>query len=204
MVWVSIAILIAGVALLSSKPAPKPNNTRSGRSGSTASQANPFDDPAAAYELDSPVKPSFSKAGEDVEAAIPPGVGTAPPTERKRAQGILSRLFGGLPDAPAPASSSSTVPRAGGSGSAAAAGTTATAGTAGAALGRDDDSVFTTARGSQAGANEVELDEVDQLGYDDDGRSVRSVRTGKGGDGDDDDDDDFGDFEAATGAKRVN
>jgi hypothetical protein len=61
--------------------------------------------------------------------------------------------------------------------------------------GRDDDSVFASARGNQAGADEVELDEVDRLGYDNE--SVRSGRTGKG------DDDEFGDFERATGATRV-
>ncbi|BGP17792.1 hypothetical protein JCM10213_001706 [Rhodosporidiobolus nylandii] len=196
LIWVSIAILIAGVILLSSKPSPKPQ-TRPGRSGSTASVApgqNPFDD---RYELDSPGKPSFARAETDVEAAAP-AAAVAEATERKRGQGFLSKLFGGLPAADPSSSSASAAPR--------------NAAPAPQRRKPDEDlnsvagdSVFASERTSQVGADELEMDEVDRLGYEAPEGSVRSrrgsVRSGKPGA--ESDEDDFGDFETATGARRV-
>ncbi|GAA5852462.1 hypothetical protein JCM8547_006790 [Rhodosporidiobolus lusitaniae] len=191
LIWVSIVILIGGVGLLSAKPTPKASSRN--RSGSSASQhggapgSNPFDDPS--YELDSPVKPSFARTDTDVEAA-PPAAAAAAPPERKRGQGWLSKLFGGLPDAPPPptpatraarpASASQPHPHAPKS-----------------SVNGDDDSVFASELASQrGGAHEMELDEVDRLGYD--GASVSSLRKGEA-----EEDEDWGAFEEATGAKRV-
>ncbi|GAA5832415.1 hypothetical protein JCM11251_006447 [Rhodosporidiobolus azoricus] len=184
LIWVSIAILVVGVILLSSKPSPKPK-TRQNRSGSSASTtANPFDDPA--YELDSPVKPGFARQTTDIEAAAP----AAEEPQRKRGQGWLSKLFGGLP-AVEPATSTPSAPST----------ATQTGSSTPSASHKQDDlesadgaSVFNSERTSQRDAEELEMDEVDRLGY---AASVKSSKRGV------EDEDDFGDFEAATGAKRV-
>ncbi|GAA5904157.1 hypothetical protein JCM6882_003963 [Rhodosporidiobolus microsporus] len=181
LIWVSIAILIVGVILLSSKPSPKPKTrpNRSGSSASTTATANPFDDPS--YELDSPVKPGFSRQETDIEAAAP----AVEEPERKRGQGWLSKLFGGLP-AVQPAAAKPSASTTGSS-------------TPSTAARKQDDlesadgaSVFNSERASQRGAEELEMDEVDRLGY---AASVRSSKRGE--------DDDFGEFEEATGARRV-
>ncbi|GAA6003681.1 hypothetical protein JCM10207_003544 [Rhodosporidiobolus poonsookiae] len=202
LVWLSIAVLILGVVLLSAKKAPKPR----ARAGSTASGSgvNPFQDPQ--YELDSPVKPGFARTETDLEAAGGAGAGTVLPGgegERKRGQGFLSKLFGGLPSADAAA-----VPSAPPSGSSSAPRRHSVTASQASAGGRDVDldSVLASGRTSQVGdADELEMDEVDRLGS-----YAASTKSGASGAGRKDDGDaeweegsDFGEFEEATGARRV-
>ncbi|BGP49693.1 hypothetical protein JCM10450v2_005598 [Rhodotorula kratochvilovae] len=190
-IWLSIAVLIGGVIMLSLKKAPPSPRARAGSSAST--MPNPFDDPsgAGAGELDSPTKPGFARegAGADLEAAK--GAEEQP---RRKGQGWLSRLFGGLPDEPAAA------PAATAGGLAPPAAATAElsqharrrqAGVERLGGGGDDgDSVFASERASQRGAEELEMDEVDGLGR----------YGGAGGKRDEEDEDEFGEFEKATGA----
>ncbi|GAA5902169.1 hypothetical protein JCM8208_002495 [Rhodotorula glutinis] len=186
-VWLSIAVLIAGVVMLSlKKAAPAP-------------RSNPFDDPSSTapgeYELDSPTKPGFARAttaasSVDLEASKRGGA----EQPRRKGQGWLSRLFGGLPSEPVVAQ-----------GAAQGAGTSAGAGapragparrrnTGGSQRGADDgDSVLASERASQRDAEELELDEVDGLGDYASSSKGREL----------DDEDDFGEFEKATGATRV-
>ncbi|BGP25889.1 hypothetical protein JCM10295v2_004830 [Rhodotorula toruloides] len=193
LIWASIAVVIAGVVMLSMKKQPK--RTRPARSGSTASSVhgrNPFDDPAApdSSALDSPTKPSFARAftgaSGDVEAGAPP---TADPPILWKGQGWWAKLFGGLPVDDASSAPTSTpdvelsqaVRRKQG----------------GVERLDDGDSVLASERLSQRGAEELDADDVDGLG-----RYAPSLRSSVGK-GADEDDDDFGEFEKATGAERV-
>ncbi|GAA5981382.1 hypothetical protein JCM11641_005301 [Rhodosporidiobolus odoratus] len=211
LIWLSIAILIFGVILLSSKPSPKPPKTRPGRSNSTGSVApgqNPFDD---RYELDSAVKPSFARTATEAETATAPSASalsaaiSVEAEERKRGQGWLGKLFGGLPTvrpsrSPVePTSSSSSDPPKGQFQQ---------------RHRQDDlnsvagDSVLASGGASQKGVDEMELDEVDRLGYESPsltaGGSVRSRRGSKGSvGGARGEEEDWGEFEEATGARRV-
>lgn len=201
-IWLSIAVLIAGVVCLSLKKPPRP--TRANRSASTASAMppqNPFDDPSgeAATDLNSPTKPNFARSytGEDVEAARVSGAAVVEEQPRRKGQGWLGRLFGGLPDAAAaPLDSASSAP----------------APTSALPVpqqrrraGDDGDSVLASERTSERGAEELEMDEVDQLGRYAPSSSAASTKSGRYGVGADEDDfdDDFGEFEKATGAVQV-
>lgn len=195
-IWLSIAVLIGGVVMLSlKKPPPAPRE----RSGSTASTLpNPFDDPsssAVAYELDSPIKPGFVRATTgasevDVEAGRG-GRGAEEEQPRRKGQGWLSRLFGGLPsDPPAAPSASLPATRAG----------PAQPPRRGRNTDGDGDSVLASERASQRGAEELEMDEVD--GLEDYGAGFKGGQGREEEEGDDEDDD-FGEFEKATGAVRV-
>ncbi|KAJ8293914.1 hypothetical protein OF846_003168 [Rhodotorula toruloides] len=192
LIWVSIAILIAGVVMLSMKKQPK--RTRPARSGSTASPVhgrNPFDDPAApdSSALDSPTKPGFARAytgaSGDVEAGAVP---EAEPPVLRKGQGWWAKLFGGLPADAATSAPASTpdieLSQA------------ARRKQAGVERLDDGDSVLASERTSQRGAEELEMDDVDGLG-----RYAPSVRSSVGKPGEEDDD--FGEFEKATGAERV-
>ncbi|GAA5990074.1 hypothetical protein JCM10908_005811 [Rhodotorula pacifica] len=236
MIWLSIAVLIAGVVMLSLKKQPRVRPARSASSASSfhaVDAQDPFDDPEAGP--DSPGKPGFARAftqgdAGDVEAGKAtlalPGQDTdaLQEAERRKGQGWLSRFFGGG----APATAGTSTPSAAGSptlrvpssnrtnemsqaarrrqsglerlddrGSSMAAGSGAP---------NDADSVLASERTSQRDAEELEMDEVDDLGrY---AESVRSdVKGSRGeygiGEEEDDDDDDFGNFERATGAQRI-
>lgn len=99
MIWFSIAVLIVGVAMLALKKPPR--TARRPRAGSSVSQReieNPFDD----VELDAagaslPTVASLkTRSDEDVEDR-----GGDPQEEEeekmRRGQGLLGKLFGGLP-----------------------------------------------------------------------------------------------------------
>ncbi|GAA5841737.1 hypothetical protein JCM9279_003087 [Rhodotorula babjevae] len=202
-IWLSIAVLIAGVVMLSLKKAPAAPRQRSGSSAST--MPDPFDDPSSTapgeYELDSPTKPGFARAttaassvdlevgkrggaGEDGEAGQP----------RRKGQGWLSRLFGGLPSEPVGAQGAAQGTGASAGAAAPRAGPARRRNTGGSQRGADDgDSVLASERASQRDAEELELDEVDGLGDYASSSKAREV----------DDEDDFGEFEKATGAARV-
>jgi len=186
--------------MLSLKKTPSAPRQRSGSSAST--MPNPFDDPSSAgpgeYELDSPTKPGFARAttaassvdleagkrGEDGEAGQP----------RRKGQGWLSRLFGGLPSEPVGAQGAAQSAGASAGAAAPRAGPARRRNTGGSQRGADDgDSVLASERASQRDAEELELDEVDGLG---DYASSSKAREA-------DDEDDFGEFEKATGAVRV-
>ncbi|GAA5883457.1 hypothetical protein JCM3774_005958 [Rhodotorula dairenensis] len=223
MIWVSIAVLIAGVVMLSLKKQPRVRPARSASSASSfhaVETRDPFDDPDAGP--DSPTKPGLARAsteadGVDLEAAKSVEQSAAEAEEEKRkGQGWLSRFFGG--GAPAvPAKATATAPstlqvpstRRGSEVSQAARrgrpGQERLDDRASVAGVTDADSVLASERTSQRDAEELEMDEVDDLGrY---AESVRSDSKGLRGEyrvGDaDDEDDDFGDFERATGAQRI-
>ncbi|GAA6032170.1 hypothetical protein JCM8097_007108 [Rhodosporidiobolus ruineniae] len=207
MIWVFILILICGVLLLSSKAPPKTKTrNRAGSSASQAGGANPFDDPA--YELDSPVKPGFARAEMDLEAgaasaAAAGGAAPAQEEERKRGQGWLSKLFGGLPAVQPSSSSTPSAPTTSTSSSAPASTPTKRDPDTASTFTADadgQDSVFASERASQRGADELELDEVDRLGYAPSFRSRSGSGAGRKGR---EEDEDWGEFEEATGAKRV-
>ncbi|GAA6049083.1 hypothetical protein JCM3770_003878 [Rhodotorula araucariae] len=141
-IWLSIAVLIGGVIMLSLKKAPPSPRPRAGSSASALQ--NPFDDPAGV------------DAAADLEAAKGAAATTTTMTAaepRQKGQGWLSRLFGGLPSESVP----TPVP-------------VPTVGLAPPDARRryqagdgDGDSVLASERASERGAEELEMDEVDGL-----------------------------------------
>ncbi|GAA5979152.1 hypothetical protein JCM5350_007084 [Sporobolomyces pararoseus] len=92
MIWFSIAVLIVGVAMLALKKPPRVQRPRAGSSVSQRDFDNPFND----VELDGVSKPGLSRTTTgDVESGVVVGEEA---TELKRGQGLLGRLFGGLPE----------------------------------------------------------------------------------------------------------
>lgn len=226
MIWLSIAVLIIGVVMLSLKKQPRVRPARSASSASTlhaVETRDPFDDPEGGP--DSPTKPGLARAstaasGADVEAARETAAHEE--AEKRKGQGWLSRFFGGGAPASARTSSSSAdpnsislqVPSRG-------RGTNEMSQTArrnqsglerlddrasihGANNNNKVDSVLASERTSQHDAEELEMDEVDDLGrYAESVRSDAKEFRGEYRLEDLADDDDFGDFERATGAYRI-
>lgn len=207
LIWLSIAVLIGGVIMLSLKKQPR---VRAVRSASFASvPQNPFDDDAGHGGAAGPrSKPGFARAmtgasevdleaakeggGSAVEEAAAEGVDAAP--KRKKGQGWLSRFFGG--SAPTPTGDAQPVEQAGASRLRVPSGNCGGGGGGGggdhemsqskrrrqSGLERldDGDSVLASERASERGAEELELDEVDGLGGYAESGSVRSERRGEG------------------------
>lgn len=218
MIWLSIAVLIIGVVMLSLKKQPRVRPARSASSASTlhaVETRDPFDDPEGGP--DSPSKPGLARAstvasGVDVEAARE--TAAQEEAEKRKGQGWLSRFFGG--GAPASGGTSLQVParRRGTNEMSQSARRNQSglerlddrASVHGANNNNNEaDSVLASERTSQHDAEELEMDEVDDLG-----RYAESVRSdAKEFRGEyrledaADDDDDFGDFERATGAQRI-
>lgn len=227
MIWLSIAVLIAGVVMLSLKKQPRVRPARSASSASTlhaVETRDPFDDPEGGP--DSASKPGFARAstaarGVDVEATR--DTAAQEEAEKRKGQGWLSRFFGG--GAPASAgtsnlsaattnSTSLQVPsRRRGTNEMSQSARRNQSGlerlddraSVHGANNNDADSVLASERTSQHDAEELEMDEVDDLG-----RYAESVRSdAKEFRGEyrledaDEDEDDFGDFERATGARRI-
>lgn len=225
MIWLSIAVLIIGVVMLSLKKQPRVRPARSASSASTlhaVETRDPFDDPEGG--LDSPSKPGLAPAstvasGVDVEAARE--TAAQEEAEKRKGQGWLSRFFGGgapasagtsLPSA-APNSTSLQVPsRRRGTNEMSQSARRNQSGlerlddraSIHGANNHDADSVLESERTSQHGAEELEMDEVDDLGrYAESVRSDAKEFRGEYRLEDAADDDDFGDFERATDAQRI-
>ncbi|GAA5907284.1 uncharacterized protein JCM6883_001158 [Sporobolomyces salmoneus] len=96
MIWFSIAVLIVGVAMLALKKPPRVQRPRAGSSVSQRDFDNPFNDVELDPTGDSP-KPGPSRATTgDIENGAVDGEEQA--KEMKRGQGLLGKLFGGLPE----------------------------------------------------------------------------------------------------------
>ncbi|GAA5933525.1 uncharacterized protein JCM15063_001338 [Sporobolomyces koalae] len=184
MIWVSIAILIGGVAMLALKKPPRVQRPRA--------ESNPFND----VELDSPAKPDFgrSNTGEDVEIGGMEAGGVGEDVkEMKRGQGLLSKLFGGLPEGTSAGSS-----RARGSSVASA---TIRPGEPSQKQRRKQDGVQRL--DDQDSVLAPPSDRMDAHELDDvDGLSQYGGSTGQARHHGEDEDD-WGDFERATGATRI-
>jgi len=195
MIWFSIAVLVVGVTLLALKKSPRPTRPRAGSSVSQRDFENPFNDPND-LELDSThSKPTLSRTGTgELESGVRGGGGGEEVKEMRRGQGLLGKLFGGLPEGTIAAGTTSR-PR----GNSSVSTRRAVGGEISQSERRrqdgverlddrdhDQDSVL----GAESERMEaVELDDVDGLS--------------KYGTGQDEEEEDWGEFEKATGATKV-
>jgi len=187
MIWFSIAVLVVGVTLLALKKSPRPSRPRAGSSVSQRDFENPFNDPNDLELSSTNSKPSLNRAttGELESGVVVEGGEEV--KELKRGQGLLGKLFGGLPEGSArPRGNSSASTRRAGVGEASQSERRKQEGVQRLEE-NDGDSVL----GAQSDRMEaVELDDVDGLSK-------------YGGRNEEEEEEDWGDFEKATGATKV-